>query len=180
MPLYEVFHGVHLTPIQRASLAKKLTHLHCSTFSAPSIFVNVTFHAAKEGDVEFAGGKEVPVNKIIAHLRPRPTKPADTIPNLTSAIIASWNSVVYDKAPEFNGRIDDEKALHTVFIMEDISGGAEQGFILPLAGKDGDGVWAEEQMPEFEKRAAAGDKSVEKLIEEIHIGLGNAKLDKAE
>ena len=85
---------------------------------------------------------------------------------------------MFNRAPEFNGRIDDEKALHTVFIMEDINGGAEQGFILPLAGKDGDGAWAKEQMPEFEKRAAAGDQSVEKLIKEIQDGLGKAKLDR--
>lgn len=62
------------------------------------------------------------------------------------------------------GRLDDERALHNVFLMEDIVAGAEQGFVLPVAGKDGE--WAERNMDAFEKRAGEGDESMEALVRE--------------
>lgn len=61
------------------------------------------------------------------------------------------------------GRLDDPLALHNVFLFEDIVAGAEQGFVLPQAGKDGE--WAKENMGEFERRAGEGDESMQRLVE---------------
>ena len=62
------------------------------------------------------------------------------------------------------GRLDDERALHNVFLMGGIVAGAEQGFVLPVAGKDGE--WVEANMKEFERRAADGDDSMRVLLQE--------------
>jgi phenylpyruvate tautomerase PptA (4-oxalocrotonate tautomerase family) len=68
MPLYEVFHTCPLTPTQQRQLAEGITTLHCTTFSAPSPFVNVTLHhySNKEGGAKtvFVGGKEVSLNPV--------------------------------------------------------------------------------------------------------------------
>jgi hypothetical protein len=63
------------------------------------------------------------------------------------------------------GRLDNPRALHNVFIFEALVAGSEQGFLLPMAGEDG--KWAEENMGEFEARAARGDESMGRLVEEM-------------
>jgi len=68
------------------------------------------------------------------------------------------------------GRLDDKRALHNVFIFEDLAAGAEQGFILPTAGQDRE--WVEENMDKFEKRAAEGDESMRVMVEEAKAGFG--------
>jgi hypothetical protein len=68
-----------------------------------------------------------------------------------------------------DGRLDDERALHNVFLMEDIVAGAEQGFVLPKAGDDGN--WTKENMAEFERRAADGDESMRVLVGEVKAKL---------
>ena len=65
---------------------------------------------------------------------------------------------------EGDGRLDDERALHNVFRMEDIVAGSEQGFELPVAGED-EG-WARGDMKAFEKRAKDGDEGMRRLVEE--------------
>lgn len=62
------------------------------------------------------------------------------------------------------GRLDDERALHNVFLMEDIVAGSEQGFELPAAGED-EG-WAKKNMEAFEERARDGDEGLRRLVEE--------------
>lgn len=73
-----------------------------------------------------------------------------------------------------SGRLDDTLSLHNIFLMEDIAAGAEQGFILPVAGQDVQ--WAEQNMLEFERRAGLGDKSMGRLAQEVSMGLGKSKL----
>lgn len=68
-----------------------------------------------------------------------------------------------------DGRLDDERALHNVFLMEDVAAGAEQGFVLPVAGRDAE--WAKENMGEFEKRAGDGDESMGLLVREFKAKL---------
>ncbi|KAF1993666.1 hypothetical protein P154DRAFT_449609 [Amniculicola lignicola CBS 123094] len=166
MPLYEIHHSAILTSSQRQSLASGLTNLHCKTFSAPSSFVNIAFHGPSDVDME-VGWEKVQTNYIIGHLRPRPIKPASTIPDLVTSITNIWNSIVRDPP----GRLDDPRALHNCFILEDIDGGAEQGFILPVAGNDGN--WLEGNMKEFERRAGLGDVAMEALVREIENGIGS-------
>lgn len=67
------------------------------------------------------------------------------------------------KAKEPDGRLDDPRALHNVFVMEDIAAGAKRGFVLPVAGDDGQ--WMRENMGEFERRAALGDDCMRELVE---------------
>lgn len=88
-------------------------------------------------------------------------------------ITAIWDDAVRGveaRGDGKSGRLDDEKALHNCFIMEDIAAGAEQGFVLPVAGRDG--AWIEENMGEFERRAEEGDESMRALIAEYKAGMG--------
>jgi hypothetical protein len=68
-------------------------------------------------------------------------------------------------------RLDDPLALHTVFILDDIAAGAEQGMIIPPAGQDQ--KWADEHLDEVRERAAAGEKSMQRFEREIGWGFGN-------
>jgi hypothetical protein len=213
MPLYEIHHSVPLLPAQLSTLAKAITNLHCSTFSAPSSFVNIVFHPSTTsettiGPAIFVGGAQHETNYIIGHLRPRSSKPADQLNILTAELTKIWNQVVRSgdnplrdtpKSPgttsnpeppdhfdltserssssesmDLHGRLDDPLSLHNIFIMEDIAAGAEQGFILPIAGKDGE--WAQENMKKFKARARAGDASMEALVSEHRQGFGKSKL----
>jgi hypothetical protein len=79
-----------------------------------------------------------------------------------------------NRIKDVHGRLDDPLSIHNIFIMEDIAAGAEQGFILPIAGKDGE--WAEENMPEFKARASAGDASMQALVLEYRQGFGKSQL----
>lgn len=72
-----------------------------------------------------------------------------------------------------SGRLDDPRGLHNVFIMEDITAGAEQGFILPIAGQDG--KWVEENLARFQQRAQDGDESMRTLIDEASVGFGRKR-----
>jgi hypothetical protein len=56
--------------------------------------------------------------------------------------------------------------------MEDIVAGAEQGFLLPVAG--GDAQWAAEHLAEFRRRADDGDESMQGLVREVEGGFGKA------
>lgn len=172
MPLYAIHHTAPLTPYQKQSLASSITSLHCTTFSAPSAFVNITFHPAPADAAVFVGGSEVKTNYILGHLRPRPNN-GEKLSHVVREMTRIWNEAVRDVQDgsgsgyvrkEGDGRLDDERALHNVFLMEDIVAGAEQGFELPVAGQD-EG-WARENMEAFEKRAKDGDEGMRRLVEE--------------
>ncbi|KAJ4301589.1 hypothetical protein N0V90_003682 [Kalmusia sp. IMI 367209] len=191
MPLYEVFHTYSLSSKQKEQIAKGITDIHCTTFAAPSIFVNVVFHeynSAWQGRAYtktlFVGGKKYSspgprfpldasthvahqqeaTNYVTAHLRPRPDN-RDKLIHITNSLMTVWNEYVKPRKP---GSINDSKALHTIFLFEDIAAGAEQGFVLPLGGKDDD--WAAENMEEFERRAGEGDDGMKELVREIREG----------
>lgn len=122
------------------------------------------------------------VNSITAHIRPRNPKNQETLDGLTNALMRIWDETVRDPATPKRpadtavdkhgprGRLDDPFALHAVFILDDIAAGAEQGFVMPVAGNDQQ--WAREHMPEFEARAAAGDEAMEMFVKEVKDGLG--------
>ncbi|OAL45295.1 hypothetical protein IQ07DRAFT_520375, partial [Pyrenochaeta sp. DS3sAY3a] len=121
----------------------------------------------------FVGGKPVWTNYIIGHLRPRGAENRSKLNDLVGGITALWDDVVRGvdaRGDGRSGRLDDAKALHNCFIMEDIAAGAEQGFVLPVAGRDG--AWIEENMGAFERRAGEGDESMRALIGEYESGLG--------
>lgn len=122
----------------------------------------------------FVSGRVVKTNYILGHLRPRPAN-AEKLSHIVREITRIWNEAVRNVQDasssrdgyvrkEGDGRLDDERALHNVFLMEDIVAGSEQGFELPVAGKDGE--WARENMAAFEKRATNGDEGMRRLVEE--------------
>jgi phenylpyruvate tautomerase PptA (4-oxalocrotonate tautomerase family) len=187
MPLYEIYHTCNLTNSQRQSVASAITNLHCITFSAPSAFVNITFrrrYTHEDRTHIYVGGSHHHTNYIIGHLRPRSNND-EKLTHIVKTITAIWNEHVHHDfnvvervgqkvglsytPKRGNGRLDDERALHNVFLMEDIIAGAEQGFVLPTAGKDGE--WARENMGEFERRAQDGDKSMKKMVQEYKAKL---------
>lgn len=187
MPLYQIHHSCSLSTSQQAAIAKGITNLHCTTFSAPSAFVNITFHPTSTVAPQiYVGAEPVRTNYILGHLRPRPNN-TEKLNHVVKSITSVWNEHarpvdgvlgttvnLLEKAKEAtglaykpktgDGRLDDERALHSVFLFEDLAAGTEQGFVLPIAGKDGE--WARENMGEFEKRAKDGDESMKTLVKE--------------
>lgn len=185
MPLYEIHHSCPLSASQQHALATYITTLHCTTFSAASAFVNITFHPTSTTAPQiYVGGHAHRTNYILGHLRPRANNAAKQA-HMVSALTSLWNEharPVADvlgqvgekvgmgsKPKSGDGRLDDERALHNVFLMEDIVAGAEQGFVLPVAGQDGE--WANSNMSEFERRAADGDESMRGLVREYKAKL---------
>lgn len=108
---------------------------------------------------------------MIGHLRPRGQDNRPKLLALVARFTAVWNETLRPEAP---GRLDDGRALHNVFIMEDIVAGTEQGFVLPVAGNDA--KWLEENRGEIERRAGEGDAAMKVLLEESKRGLGKSKL----
>lgn len=201
MPHYEIHHSLDIPDYLQAALAAAITDLHCTLFNAPSMFVNVTFHFTcfaslmgdddRRGDTQaiFVGGKKHMTNYIHAHLRPRGDR--EKLDLLVKEITKIWNKHArtkhYTLLPKSKnaqrveradedapGRLDDPRALHNIFIFEDIAAGAEQGFLLPVAGKDRE--WVQENMGAFGKRAAEGDESMVKLLDEVKGGLGKGEV----
>ncbi|KAF3003507.1 hypothetical protein E8E13_004904 [Curvularia kusanoi] len=190
MPLYQIHHSAPLTPSQQTLLAQGITSLHCSTFSAPSAFVNMTFHynppvstpSSTPTTTIYVGGTPHRTNYILGHLRPRRNN-AEKLAAVVRGITALWNEHVRSSISastytpkdssahldnkahlDATARLDDPLALHNVFLMEDIVAGAEQGFLLPPAGRDLE--WARENMGAFEGRAREGDESMGVLVRE--------------
>jgi phenylpyruvate tautomerase PptA (4-oxalocrotonate tautomerase family) len=173
MPLYEIHHSHPLTAAQHTALATEITNLHCTTFAAPALFVNIVFRPSTAYTT--VGGQPARTNYIVGHLRPRG---ADNAPKLTAVVAGLtgiWNAHVrredgvLDRIPGVgyapkrgDGRLDDPRALHNVFLMEDIAAGAEQGFMLPLAGRES--AWVQENMARFRERAENGDESMRALV----------------
>ncbi|KAI8942280.1 hypothetical protein NX059_000359 [Plenodomus lindquistii] len=196
MPHYSIHHSTPLTPSQTAALARKITNLHTTLFSAPSIFVNITFHPTTPStQTTFVGGRQVRTNYINGFLRPRGPEKAAELKTLVLEIGKAWEEIVV--APATLRVVDDEDVglplnlqrkrgagnggdptmlqgslanpltLHNIFIHGTIVTGAEQGFLLPLAGQDDQ--WLEENMAEFKRRADVGDESMRKLVGEVRI-----------
>lgn len=161
-------------------LIHTLTHEH--TVSAPSAFVNITFHPNPTSSptmFTFVGGHAHATNFIHAHLRPRGPANAPKLRALVETIMKLWDAhvvpsngdddtVTHSRVTE--GRLDDARALHNVFVFEDLIAGAEQGFVLPQAGRDEE--WMRGNMAAFEKRKGDGDQSIKRLMEEMHAKQG--------
>lgn len=58
MPLFEVEHTIHLSPLQLDKLAEGITRIHTLAFTTPSLFVNVRFTNVAQ-QVTYVGGKPV-------------------------------------------------------------------------------------------------------------------------
>ena len=61
MPLYQVEHICHLSDAQQDSLAQDITKIHTEKFTAPSLFVNVTFNDISSQRTYVAGKRVCPL-----------------------------------------------------------------------------------------------------------------------
>jgi hypothetical protein len=115
----------------------------------------------------FVAGLPQATNYIHGHLRPRGPEGAPKLRELLEKIMAAW---VKHVKHDLEGSLTDSKALHNVFIFDDVATGMEQGFLLPKAGEDK--KWADENLEAFEKRARDGDEAMKKMAEEARRGFG--------
>lgn len=155
MPIYTIHHSHPLTPAQRDLLATRITQLHSTTFRAPSLFVNISFHDLSSTPTYTAGRLEPAPNHIRGHLRGGPSRSQKDYEELSVAIARAWEEVVGAGGGE----------LGTVLLMPDIVAGVERGFLLPEAGRDGE--WLRENWGEFRRRAGEGDEGMRELVREV-------------
>lgn len=193
MPYYVIAHADPLTLEQRDALAATITKIHTGLFTTPSIFVNVKFEDNSAASY-YVGGRKVcrpvynfnrPVpawtssgsishlqlpsiaykiqahkNIIHANVRIGPSRPRSAYDELCRRLRAAWEELLSSSTP-----------LHAIFVHGSLVAGEEQGFLRPEAGKDAE--WVRVNMPEFERRAAAGDEDMKLLVEECNArGLG--------
>ena len=67
-------------------------------------------------------------------------------------------------------RLDDPRALHDCYIMEDIAYGVERGLSIPTAGYNDS--WVEENMEKIVQGAGQGDEFMIVLLEELKSEMG--------
>ncbi|KAH7394908.1 hypothetical protein DE146DRAFT_615146 [Phaeosphaeria sp. MPI-PUGE-AT-0046c] len=157
-----IYHSCPISPSQSHALAQGITSLHSTLFSAPSSFVNISFLSSPSST--YVSSNPVATNFLHAHLRPRGPANAPRLQTLVTTIMKLWaEHVAQDETSE--GRLDDPRGLHNVFVFEDLVAGAEQGFVLPKAGEEE--VWVKDNWEKFERRAKEGDEAVGKMMEEI-------------
>lgn len=100
MPFYHITHSTPLSPTQRQSLATSITHLHSTTFNAPSLFVNIKFSPSSSApdDTYFVGGKpKPPRNVIFAYVRGGGTRSKEDFDKLAKDIEGLWDETVEEK-----------------------------------------------------------------------------------
>jgi phenylpyruvate tautomerase PptA (4-oxalocrotonate tautomerase family) len=126
MPFYEIQHSAILSPEQRQSLAERITELHASMFTAPSLFVNVRFTSAQGEEDYFYGGKRRHgTNRIVAFVRSGGNRGSAMFDKLAEEIEGIWDDVV---GPKGEG---PEKVLQAVAIVPGLTA-REEGFAIPI------------------------------------------------
>ncbi|KAF2813038.1 uncharacterized protein BDZ99DRAFT_473764 [Mytilinidion resinicola] len=175
MPFYDIHHHFPLDQTQRGEIASRITALHCTHFTTPSLFLNIRFTQDDAKNIStYVGGERVGINYIHAHIRPRKTPADSEVRELYNSLIiqiaAIWQDILGYSAYRETGSLETPMNPHSVFVLDDIAAGYEQGFLLPEAG--GDKRWIEENMREFERRANAEapceDHDMQRLVKEIH------------
>ena len=186
MPLYTVQHSCPLSTPQQDELAAAITRLHTQKFTAPSLFVNVTFTDTSSQPTYVAGKRvctfipfkrplvpssstntisQTTKNSILAHVRHGPSRSQEDYNDLCKAIHEEWDRVVLVPGSENKVAPPEQLELHTVFIFGDIVAGREAGIAIPPAG--GDVQWLRENFGEFRRRAGEGDERFGALIREM-------------
>jgi phenylpyruvate tautomerase PptA (4-oxalocrotonate tautomerase family) len=124
MPFYHITHSTPLTPTQRQAFASSLTSLHSTTFTAPSLFVNIKFSPfsnPSNSSSFFVGGKlkEEKTNVVFAYVRGGGTRGKEAFDKLARDIEGLWDSTV-----------GGEETLGGVFVVPGIVA-RERGFVIP-------------------------------------------------
>ena len=192
MPLYTVQHSCPLSTPQQDELAAAITRLHTQKFTAPSLFVNVTFTDTSSQPTYVAGKRvctfppfkrplvpssstntvsQTIKNSILAHVRHGPSRRQEDYNDLCKSIHEAWDRIVLASNSNSHSINQTQKAppdqleLNTVFIFGDIVAGREAGMAIPPAG--GDVLWLRENLGEFRRRAGEGDERFGELVGEV-------------
>ena len=84
---------------------------------------------------------------------------------LCLALETSWNDIVNTReANRYLQAKSPPPDLRAVFILGSITAGLEAGFLLPEPGTDA--KWVHANWDEFQRKAEAGDKDFQELVEE--------------
>lgn len=149
MPLYEISHSFPLTRKLKDQLAKQITELHATTFTTPSLFVNVHFKDidATAENYYIAGSTRVGgINRITGMVRTAESRTKKDFDSLSEKIEGIWNSVVRglgDEAEDKDGnkkKVDETdkekeaKRLHAVFLYQMVAA-RESGITIPTVSE---------------------------------------------
>jgi phenylpyruvate tautomerase PptA (4-oxalocrotonate tautomerase family) len=103
MPLYEIQHSSPLTRQQKTELASQITHLHATTFTTPSLFVNIHFTDidATEENYFIAGrARTNGCNRFTGMVRTSEKRAKKDFDTLAEKIEGIWNLVVRGIEPQ--------------------------------------------------------------------------------
>ena len=152
MPLYEVHHSVPLSRSQKTELASEITRLHTTTFTTPSLFVNLNFiDVDASSENYFIAGQPRPggSNRITGMVRTSEKRLKKDFDTLAEKIEGAWNMVVRgieplpetadggskekDKKkgqPEESEKEREAMRLHAVFLYPMVAA-RESGIVIP-------------------------------------------------
>ena len=160
MPLYEIQHSFPLTRHIKTELAAQITTLHATTFTTPSLFVNVNFIGIDASSENyFIAGQARPngCNRITGMVRTSEKRVKKDFDALAEKIEAIWNLVVRgiepqpeesaentdggdkekDKKkgqPEESEKEREAKRLHAVFLYPMVAA-RESGIMIPTVSE---------------------------------------------
>ncbi|KAM0252752.1 hypothetical protein ACHAQJ_007590 [Trichoderma viride] len=158
MPMYDVQCSLSLSKDEKDKIAKAITRIHTTTFTVPSLFVNVQFTNLPAGS-SYQAGEERKANRIIAFLRGGPRTREQFI-DVTKQIKQAWDDILN------NGKGGEgERQIGLIAVLDGLAGGLENGFVVPAAGEDIG--WLSNHKAEFEKLAAAGNPDFIGLLHEM-------------
>ncbi|KIW67810.1 hypothetical protein PV04_07036 [Phialophora macrospora] len=182
MPLYQVLHGIPLTPYQKSLLAERITVLHSTEYLTPTLFVNVIFQPAEPvGDFFLAGkpynnGVTSP-NRIMGTVRTGPKRTKERFDHFAKKLEAAWYEVV--NGPKQAGQANGTNGHHGELSKEEqrarklhivgfdgVITGIENGVVLPSA--DNEGTWLKDNMAYFKEQAEVyDDQPFQDLLKEL-------------
>ena len=182
MPLYEVHHSYPLDASQQQTLATAITHLHATTFTTPSSFVNVNFTACDASDATyFIAGKAqtAATNRITGRVRTSSSRTKADFDDLAAKLEAAWydavlGEVMTEGKSQGKRKLEEEKdmtasskeatkLLSVAFVP--LVTVRELGLVIPEAG--GEAAWVKENMGLFKEKADQGDENIADFIKEL-------------
>ncbi|OGM45833.1 hypothetical protein ABOM_005486 [Aspergillus bombycis] len=163
MPLYEVTHAAHLSPVQKDALAGAITDLHANRFSVPRWYITVVFTDASV-QTTYIGGRQRLTNRITARVRNGSTRSREAFNEHCSDINDAWCRIVHPDLPT-SKLPPRELELAAIFITGELLAGMKVGFPVPAAGAEM--VWSEFHFGSFKERAALGDEDFVDFVAEL-------------
>ncbi|KAL6250125.1 hypothetical protein RBB50_002426 [Rhinocladiella similis] len=196
MPFYEIIltidqiqHTYPLTPTQKHSIARSITHLHSTTFLTPSLFVNVVFqylpassssastnpadstaNEQEDDPTYYLAGDPVShhphgPNRILAQVRTSPARTKAIFDDLATRIEKAWYDAVNFDPSSDTQKDKAAKKMHMITFYPMIAA-RENGVTIPDAGNESS--WLKDNMPYFKSQAYDhGDQDFKKMVEEI-------------